>query len=215
MILIQLDNIQKSFQEQTVLKDFSLSITRGDRLIITGPSGVGKSTLLNIIGLLDLPDKGHYHLLGKDLHALPFDQKNALRIKHFGYVFQDALLVPDWTVKENILLASRYHQQSHDPSHLAFLVDKLDLGPLLGKNAHYLSGGQKQRASIARALLMQPDIIIADEPTASLDSTNANIIKTLMTSLCQELNQTLILATHDVTWLSKASLHIDLTKDKT
>ncbi|HJN37642.1 MAG TPA: ABC transporter ATP-binding protein [Gammaproteobacteria bacterium] len=208
--MIKLHNITKTFNDVIALKPLTFSAKQGTSTAISGPSGSGKSTLLNIIGLLDKSSEGEYLLEDQPVSHLTPDQYASLRREYFGFIFQHYYLIPEWSALDNILLASRYHPHNHDKNHLNYLCETLGITNILSQSSHVLSGGQQQRIAIARALLMKPKVLIADEPTTALDETHATTIRNLLIRICNELNQCLILATHDDRWLSSCDHIINL-----
>lgn len=182
-----------------VIRHVDFQLAAGDTCAIIGPSGSGKSTLLNIIGLLDFADEGEYLLMGQPVCGMQSDEQAALRKMQIGFVFQNFNLIPRLNVIENVALPLRYRGIERNQS----LAQALQMLQRVGMEAlaHYrpaeLSGGQKQRVAIARALIGQPSIILADEPTGSLDGQTASEILKLLLSIQQEQRVTLVIVTHD------------------
>ena len=207
---IEVINLSKIYKSKKAVKNINFKVNEDEIIGLLGPNGCGKTTTIGmILGLLK-PTEGKVLINGKDIEK---DKISLLRRMNFISPYIE--LPKKLKVKQNLIVYGKLYNVKNLENQIENLSNKLRLNDLLEKITGELSSGQKNRVSLAKALINDPSVLLLDEPTASLDSTNANIIKTLMTSLCQELNQTLILATHDVTWLSKASLHIDLTKDKT
>lgn len=177
--------------------DFELGV--GDTCAIIGPSGSGKSTLLNLIGLLDFADEGEYLLMGQPVCAMHSDELAALRKMQIGFVFQNFNLIPRLSVIKNVALPLRYRGIDRNQSMAQALQMLQRVG--MAQRAHSmpadLSGGQKQRVAIARALVGQPSLILADEPTGSLDGQTASAILELLLSIQQEQRVTLVVVTHD------------------
>ncbi|MEF3192314.1 MAG: ABC transporter ATP-binding protein [Campylobacterales bacterium] len=209
MALIQLEGIVKEFSKgdllTTVLKGIDLTIEAGEFVAIMGPSGSGKSTLMYILGLLDRPTSGRYWLDGEDVAALDDDALSLRRNETLGFVFQSFYLIPFLSVLDNVLLPTTYAT----PKHLAKLagheglearavriLEKLGMGERLLFRPDELSGGQKQRVAIARSLMNDPAIILADEPTGQLDQASGKAVMEILSSLNQE-GKTIILITHD------------------
>jgi lipoprotein-releasing system ATP-binding protein len=202
MLILSLINISKSFvQRGLVLDNLSLNVSTGDTIAIMGPSGSGKTTLMNIIGLLDKPDSGIINFIGKDIRNYNDNESADYRNQNIGFVFQEHLLLPHLTVKENILLPLLAMKQDRAAAeskleHAVSLMQKTGLSDLSGKYPGTISGGEAQRAALVRALVNNPSILLADEPTGSLDAKNADAMGELLIELNRESGITLILATH-------------------
>lgn len=182
--------------ELVILDDISLNVKTGEKLAITGSSGSGKSTLLGLMAGLDVPTSGRIDLLGHDLFALDEEQRAALRAAHVGFVFQSFQLLPNLTALENVMLPLELaNLPAREPAR-AMLV-RVGLGERLHHYPRTLSGGEQQRVSLARAFVVEPDILFADEPTGSLDNANGEKIIDLMFQLYDEHQTTLVLVTHD------------------
>lgn len=199
--MIRLSNIDKfiesRFQRTFILKGIDLEIQQGEFITLMGPSGVGKSTLLNIIGLLDEDYEGLYHFDGKDINAMKAKEKNSLHKSEFGYIFQAYHLIDELTVYENIETPLLYRNvsSSERKSIIANLLDRFNMVAKKDLFPEQLSGGQQQLVGIARAIAGKPRVLLADEPTGNLHSNQAKEIMTVF----QELNQegtTIIQATH-------------------
>ena len=182
----------------TALSNVSLSIKQGEFVLIVGSSGSGKSTLLNMIGLLDHPTAGKIFIDGTDTTRLGDSQISSFRNKKLGFIFQFSNLLADLTVLENVLLPLQIAGDSNDSaSNARDLLKTVGLEDQMLKRANKISGGQAQRAAIARGLINNPSIVLADEPTGNLDSiTSSNIVK-LMKSMAKKFNQTFVIVTHD------------------
>ena len=200
--MLSLKNISRSFiQRGLVLDNLSLAVSAGDTLAIMGPSGSGKTTLMNIIGLLDKPDSGIIAFRGNDIGNYNDDESALYRSRNIGFVFQDHLLLPHLTVRENILLPLLAAKHSREEVELRkegaeLLMKKTGISELSSKYPGTISGGEAQRTALVRALVNNPAILLADEPTGSLDSDNAEIMGELLAELNRETGITLILATH-------------------
>ncbi|MBI5378048.1 MAG: ABC transporter ATP-binding protein [Thaumarchaeota archaeon] len=180
------------------LRDVSFSVKKGELLLIVGSSGSGKSTLLNMIGLLDRPTSGKVFLDGIDTTTLNDNELSSFRNSKLGFVFQFANLLSDLTVLENILLPRKIQRTNENVVEEAKkLLRTVGLEKQMNNRANKISGGQAQRAAIARGLINNPSIVLADEPTGNLDSVTAEIIVQLMKSLAKKLGQTFIIVTHD------------------
>jgi len=200
--MLSLKDISKSFSQRgLVLDNLSLEVNKGDTIAIMGPSGSGKTTLMNIIGLLDKPDNGYIGFMGNDIRNYTEDESADHRSHNIGFVFQDHLLLPHLTVKENILLPLLAMKQDRREAEAKIenavrLMQKTGISDLSGKYPGTISGGEAQRAALVRALVNSPSILLADEPTGSLDGKNSETMGELLIELNRELGITLILATH-------------------
>ena len=183
----------------TALDDVSFSVKKGEFVLIVGSSGSGKSTLLNMIGLLDRPTQGKVLVDGFDTSNLTDNEISAFRNEKLGFVFQFANLLADLTVLENVLLPSQIQLDSPTNDKAKEVLEKVGLSDQLFKRANKISGGQAQRAAIARGLVNNPTIVLADEPTGNLDSVTAKNIVELMKRMAKDLGQTFIVVTHDRT----------------
>jgi lipoprotein-releasing system ATP-binding protein len=197
--MIQIENITKSFGDLQVLKGVNLSIGKGEVVSIVGPSGAGKTTLLQIIGTLDKPDAGSIRFNGEELTRLGSKRLAAFRNKHIGFVFQFHQLLPEFTALENIvipaLVAGRKRKEAE--AEALELLNVLGLSERANHKPAELSGGENQRVAVARALINHPDVVLADEPSGSLDSHNKEELHKLFFELRDRLGQTFIIVTHD------------------
>ncbi len=203
---IIVDNISKSYQVGgagiQVLDEFSLEITHGSKIAVTGPSGSGKTTLLNIIGGLDEPDSGEVIVNEKKIANLADPELAQYRNSEIGFVFQDNLLLPQCNVIENVLLPALPSASKQSPDErkerALDILKRVGLEERIKHFPHQLSGGEKQRTAVVRALINEPSIILADEPTGSLDKENSEKLIELLVELNKEYKTTLIFATHSV-----------------
>jgi len=180
------------------LDNVSFSVKKGEFVLIVGSSGSGKSTLLNMIGLLDHPTQGKVMIDGFDTSDLTDNEVSEFRNEKLGFVFQFANLLADLTVLENVLLPSQIQFDSSNILDKAkMILEQVGLGDQLYKRANKISGGQAQRAAIARGLVNNPTIVLADEPTGNLDSVTAENVVQLMKKMAKDLNQTFIVVTHE------------------
>ena len=197
--MIQIEKITKSFGDLQVLKGVNLSIGKGEVVSIVGPSGAGKTTLLQIIGTLDKPDAGSIRFNGEELTRLGSKRLAAFRNKHIGFVFQFHQLLPEFTALENIvipaLVAGRKRKEAE--AEALELLNVLGLSERANHKPAELSGGENQRVAVARALINHPDVVLADEPSGSLDSHNKEELHKLFFELRDRLGQTFIIVTHD------------------
>jgi len=179
------------------LDNVSFSVKKGEFVLIIGSSGSGKSTLLNMVGLLDRPTEGRVLIDGFDTSDLTDNEISAFRNKKLGFVFQFSNLLADLTVLENVLLPSQIQFDSTTNNRAKEILEKVGLKDQLYKRANKISGGQAQRAAIARGLVNNPTIVLADEPTGNLDSVTARNIVQLMKTMAKDLGQTFIVVTHE------------------
>ena len=202
MSIITLDKVSKIYQgvvPYEALKKIDLSVEEGEFVSIMGPSGSGKTTLLNIIATLDKPTSGSIVLKNKDVSKLPKEELSQFRLKKIGFVFQDFNLLPPLTVEENIMLPLTLdnHSTSSMKKKAAKMMKDLGISHLAKNRIHEASGGEKQRIAIARALINDPDIILADEPTGNLDSKAAGDVMEILSEINQIKKVTTIMVTHD------------------
>ena len=202
--MIQIENLTKSFGDLQVLKGVNLTIEKGEVVSIVGSSGAGKTTLLQLIGTLDKPTSGTIRFGGEDLSRLNNKRLAAFRNRHIGFVFQFHQLLPEFTALENIvipaLIAGRKKSEAE--------VEAMQLLQVMGldERAHHkpseMSGGENQRVAVARALINHPDVVLADEPSGSLDSKNKEELHKLFFDLRDRYGQTFVIVTHDETLAS-------------
>lgn len=197
--MIQLYDIRKSFGTLQVLKGIDLTINQGEIVSIVGPSGAGKTTLLQIIGTLDRPDSGRVLFGGIDVSVYNEKQLSAFRNQHVGFVFQFHQLLPEFTAVENVMMPALINGAGMaDARRRAMeMLDYLGLTARASHKPSELSGGEKQRVAVARALVNRPQVILADEPSGSLDTQNKEELHRLFFDLRRELGQTFIIVTHD------------------
>lgn len=197
--MLELRNISKSFGPVNVLNDVSLTFSKGEIMAILGPSGAGKTTLLQIAGTLDRPDSGEVIYNGENLLKLKDSKLSVFRNLRLGFIFQFHQLLPEFSALENVALPALiagYKKREAWEKAEKWLVE-LGLKHRLGHKPSELSGGEKQRTAIARALINNPDLVMADEPTGSLDSKNRDEIKTIISGLREKYNQSFVIVTHD------------------
>jgi len=205
--IIQMQDVKKDYPlgKTTVhaVKGISFDIQKGDFVSIAGPSGSGKSTILNMIGCIDTPSEGVVQINGQETHGLSDRDITTLRHESIGFIFQSFNLIPVLNVYENIefplLLGSGKKMKKENREYIDFLIEEVGLTDWRNHKSNELSGGQRQRVAIARALVAKPMIVLADEPTANLDSTTGEAIINLMKKINQDLGTTFIFSTHDLT----------------
>jgi lipoprotein-releasing system ATP-binding protein len=197
--MIKAVNINKSFGNLQVLKNVSLEIKRGEIVSVTGPSGAGKTTLLQIIGTLDKPDSGRVSINQTSVFNLPEKLLSTFRNQHIGFVFQFHQLLPEFSALENIMIPALIAKKSREEAEeqAKKLLSFLKITDRAQHKPNELSGGEKQRVAVARALINNPDVILADEPSGSLDSKNKEELHRLFFELRNKFNQTLVIVTHD------------------
>ena len=214
--LIHLTNIGKTFLtdeiETRALNNIHLTIHEGEYVSLSGQSGCGKSTLLSLLGLLDTPTTGQYVLSGQDVSTLNRDQRASIRSLQVGFVFQSFNLISDLTLFENVMLPLTYQKglsKSEMQKKVSEVLDKVEMNHRKNHFPSQLSGGQQQRAAVARALVNDPKIILADEPTGNLDSVNAESVLTLFDQLHQE-GATICMVTHDPESAKRAVRNLEM-----
>jgi lipoprotein-releasing system ATP-binding protein len=220
MPLLQINNLSKSYrsgsEKLTVLDNISLTIDHGSFLALLGPSGSGKSTLLHLIGTMDKADSGTILLNNQDLTRLSEKELATFRLKNIGFVFQFHYLLPEFTALENVAIPAMIAGIPRDEAlqKAKTWLSYLALDHRLNHYPSELSGGEKQRVAIGRALINEPELILADEPTGNLDADTGQRVLTLFHRIHQEFGQTLILVTHDQTIAKGAETRLSLNKGK-
>lgn len=197
--MIEAREINKRYGKLQVLRDVSLSVERGEVVSIVGASGAGKTTLLNIIGTLDRPDSGSVLYGGEDITRLSEKALAAFRNRNIGFVFQFHQLLPEFTMVENVALPALIagESRSRAMARAAELLEMMRLADRLDHKPSQLSGGERQRVAVARALINTPQVVLADEPSGSLDTANKQELHRLFFTLRDQLQQTFIIVTHD------------------
>ncbi|MFR4739318.1 ABC transporter ATP-binding protein [Phocaeicola coprocola] len=197
--MIQLEGITKSFGSLQVLKGIDLIINKGEVVSIVGPSGAGKTTLLQIMGTLDKPDSGRIVLNDTEVNRLKEKELSAFRNKEIGFVFQFHQLLPEFTALENVMIPSviQVISASEAKKNAREMLDFLGLAERASHKPAELSGGEKQRVAVARALINHPSVVLADEPSGSLDTQNKIELHRLFFDLRDKLGQTFVIVTHD------------------
>ena len=197
--MIKIEGIKKSFGNLQVLKGIDLQINKGEVVSIVGASGAGKTTLLQIIGTLDSADSGTLVVAGQDVTSLNSDQLARFRNKHIGFVFQFHQLLPEFTALENVMMPAHIAgtSLSQAKARALELLDFMGLAERINHKPNELSGGEKQRVAVARALMNNPELILADEPSGSLDTQNKEELHRLFFELRDKFGQTFVIVTHD------------------
>ena len=214
--MIAVKDIHKSFGDLEVLKGVNLEVQKGEIVAIIGKSGAGKTTLLQIIGTLDRPTCGKVLIDVTDVFALKERELAAFRNRHIGFIFQFHQLLPEFTALENVCIPAmiaREKEADYIPR-AERLLRELGLADRMHHKPNELSGGEKQRVAAARALMMQPTVILADEPTGSLDTQNKRELSDLLLQLRKQYNQTILLVTHDKELASMADRVIEIVDGK-
>lgn len=200
-VMIAVDHVYKSVSDSTgtleILRDIDFNLKRGETAAIVGASGSGKSTLLSIIAGLDTPSSGTVHIDGVNIFGLDEDQRAALRAEKVGFVFQSFQLLGNLTALENVMLPLELAGRRDARVAAVHMLERVGLGERLGHYPKLLSGGEQQRVALARAFVVKPAVLLADEPTGSLDFATGGRIMQLMFELNAELGTTLVLVTHD------------------
>lgn len=218
MEIIRLENVSKVYgageNELKALDKVNITIRKGESVAVVGPSGCGKSTMLHIIGGVDSPTGGKVCIEGKDITGLKDEEMSIFRRRKIGFVFQSYHLIPVLTVEENMQMPVLLDHRNPDKEYTEYVLEMLGLKDRRKSLPSQLSGGQQQRVAIARALANRPSILLADEPTGALDSKNGEEVMALLQHSVKELNQTLVLITHNVDLAREADRIIKLSDGK-
>ncbi len=215
-VVIKLVDVWKTYKmgevEVQALKGVSLTIDQGEFLAITGTSGSGKSTMMNLVGCLDLPSKGTIFLDKKNISELSESDLSQIRGKKIGFIFQQFNLIPNLTALENVMLPLEFQDVPSDVSRKKAieLLNIVNLGDRMDHLPSQMSGGQQQRVAIARSLSNNPDVILADEPTGNLDSKAGSDVMSLLEKLWKEQGKTIIMVTHDLNLAKRAKRLVQL-----
>lgn len=216
MVMVEAKGIYKNFGNIEVLKGVDISISKGEVVSVIGPSGAGKTTLLQILGSLDAPDAGSVSICGTDLTLLKESALADFRNRHIGFVFQFHQLLPEFTAQENVMIPAliKGDKWSAASARASELLDFLGLSERMKHKPAQLSGGEKQRVAVARALMNNPDVIFADEPSGSLDMRQKEELHSLFLRLRNELGQTFVIVTHDMSLAAVSDRVINLCDGK-
>lgn len=216
MEAVELKNVVKKYGSRTVLKDISFSVKEGELLALVGPSGCGKSTLLNMIGVLETFDAGSIQVFGKRTPKIKSHGATLMRRNMVNYLFQSFALISDLTICQNLFLSMNFLDipKQEKLVQIERVLESVNLAPLKNSVVNTLSGGEQQRVALARTLLKPGKLILADEPTGSLDTGSAEVSFSLIQSLCKENNKTVIMVTHSPELAQRADRIIDLNMFK-
>ena len=202
-MILTAENICKNYPTSAgpleVLRDVSLSLKEGELISVAGPSGCGKSTLLNILGTLDQPDEGILEINGKNVALLDDESVSKLRSESIGFVFQFHHLLPEFTIAENLMIPQRLLGRSEKTAtdRVTELLSKVNLLPRSNHRPNAISGGERQRVAVLRALVNEPGIVLADEPTGNLDVETARQLMEMIQNLAKDFNQAFLIVTHN------------------
>jgi lipoprotein-releasing system ATP-binding protein len=209
-VLLSAHNLTKQYtvgrSQLDVLRGVSIELTAGEIVAIVGESGAGKSTLLHLLGLLDRPTSGHIMFGDRNLSAISDDEMALFRNREIGFIFQFHHLLPEFTALENAMMPALIARKNREEAELRarYLLDRVGLSARLPHRPNELSGGELQRVAVARALINQPSIVLADEPSGNLDHKNSEMLHDLIWTLARENNCTFVIVTHDLELATKA-----------
>ncbi len=206
----------EGYRRIEIFRDLNLQVFPGERIAITGASGVGKSTLLHILGMLDRPTEGKVYYSGQDIFAMPDDRRARFRNTHVGFVFQFHYLLPEFNALENVMMPGIIggEEREHLRQQALQWLEKLGLHDRWHHRVGELSGGEQQRLAIARALILTPPVLLADEPTGNLDSRTSRSIHALLVELNEEMGLTMVVVTHNTELASMMHKHLKLVEGR-
>lgn len=219
-LVLEAQGLVREFREGQgslrVLDELELKLARGECVAIVGASGSGKTTLLQILGGLDRPTAGHVRIAGRELHALDETERGALRNRSIGFIYQFHHLLPEFSALENVAmpLLVRRMPTAEAKAKAQALLEQVGLAERLTHRPHQLSGGERQRAAVARALVTEPALVFADEPTGNLDGRNAEQVFELMLRLNRERHTTLVIVTHDLRLAARTDRVLTLSEGR-
>lgn len=220
-VILKIEKLNKRYKDKKrdiqILNDLDFEINRGEFVSVLGKSGSGKTTFLNMIGMLDRPDSGDVYYAGQNVSKAHSSKIDLLRNEMLGFIFQFHYLLPEFTALENVMLPGligKKKSREEVKKRAADLLIEMQLGDRLDHKPTELSGGEKQRVAIARALINEPKIILADEPTGNLDEETSEVIHDLLRKICREKNQTIIVVTHSTELANITDKRYHLTKGK-
>lgn len=218
-MLIELNHVTKSFEgnQKPVLSDLTFQIMAGSSLAVTGPSGSGKSTFLNLVGILDFPTTGDVLINGKSTHSLSQNEQVEMRNSRIGFVFQSHLLLPQLTIMENILLPvlpQDNKKKDQAPEKARKLLDEISLSDRVNSYPYEMSVGECQRVAVVRSLINEPEILLADEPTGSLDFDTAGKLSDMLLKLRKSHKFSLVVVTHSPDLAGRMDIHYKLINGK-
>jgi len=214
--IIRLENVWKTYPmgevEVHALREINLAILKGEFVAITGASGSGKSTMMNLVGCLDMPSKGAIYLDGKNIAAISESDLSSIRGRKIGFIFQQFNLIPNMNALENVMLPLEFQgiPDSEATKRARGLLEMVGLGERVEHLPSQLSGGQQQRVAVARALANNPEVVLADEPTGNLDSISGSEVMTLLENLWKKEHKTIIMVTHEMKLAKRAERIINL-----
>ncbi|WP_028856398.1 ABC transporter ATP-binding protein [Psychrilyobacter atlanticus] len=220
-IILKIEKLNKRYKDKKrdiqILNDLDFEINRGEFVSVLGKSGSGKTTFLNMIGMLDKPDSGDVYYAGKNVSVAHSSKIDLLRNEMLGFIFQFHYLLPEFSALENVMLPGligKKKNREEVKKKAVELLTEMQLGERLDHKPTELSGGEKQRVAIARAMINEPKIILADEPTGNLDEETSEVIHDLLRKICREKNQTIIVVTHSTELANITDKRYHLTKGK-